>query len=140
MAKYRLRASFEATRWFPGVKIEGVVNDYPADAKSKTLCGCLMVGGPVQAHIHNKSSALAGYVLNPGDWIVKRSEFDDLLVCSDAYFTSTYERVPTPVRDWLRRKLSNSPYEAAPCEQCGQKLVLRVGVMLKCEGCGHATG
>jgi len=85
---YRVKATVEAKQWQPGIEIEGVVNGHDPAAKSYMLCGCLLIGGPSEPHIH--MTGVNGFILHPGDWVVKHEDGRSD-VMSDATFKATYE-------------------------------------------------
>lgn len=87
-----LECKITAEQWFPGKACAFVCND---KLVHPTLCcGCLMLGGPKEAHVH--TGLVGGVLLEPGMWLVKR-DYERYPECyNDEEFHKEFVEVPTP--------------------------------------------
>jgi hypothetical protein len=89
MAKYRKKpVVIEAEQWFPDRRVDGVVSAPLIDGKGG-LCGCVLLGGLTEAHVHTLEGPL---LVSPGDWIITGVKGEKYL-CKPDIFAATYEPV-----------------------------------------------
>lgn len=83
MARFRKRpVVIEATQWFPGVQIAGVVDERPASDGGNGLSP-----EPAMAFIHTLEGTMR---VSPGDWVIT-GVHGERYPCKPDIFAATYE-------------------------------------------------